>query len=75
MAMAMAMRGAAGKLITARRRRHGSELGFGIAQGYAPLGEIGISERLTVILFPAVARNFLQEQPLRQEKSWKGGWM
>jgi hypothetical protein len=38
--MAMAMREAAGKLITAWRRRHGSELGIGIgiAQGYAPLG-------------------------------------
>jgi adenylate cyclase len=47
MAMAMAMREAAGKLITAWRRRHGSELGFGIgiAQDYALLGQIGISER------------------------------
>jgi adenylate cyclase len=44
--MAMAMREAAGKLITAWRR-HGSELGFGagIAQGYATLGQIGFSDR------------------------------
>ena len=45
--MAMAMREAAGKLIGAWRRRHGSELGFGagIAQGYATLGQIGFSDR------------------------------
>jgi hypothetical protein len=44
--MAMAMREEAGKLIAAWRR-HGCELGFGagIAQGYAPLGQIGFSER------------------------------
>jgi adenylate cyclase len=44
--MAMAMREAAGMLITAWRR-HGCELGFGagIAQGYATLGQIGFSER------------------------------
>jgi class 3 adenylate cyclase len=44
--MAMAMREAAGKLITVWRR-HGCELGFGagIAQGYATLGQIGFSER------------------------------
>jgi len=44
--MAMAMREAAGSLITAWRR-HGSELGFGtgIAQGYATLGQIGFSDR------------------------------
>jgi class 3 adenylate cyclase len=44
--MAVAMREAAGKLITAWRR-HGCELGFGagIAQGYATLGQIGFSER------------------------------
>jgi adenylate cyclase len=44
--MAIAMREAAGKLITAWRR-HGCELGFGagIAQGYATLGQIGFSER------------------------------
>ena len=42
----MAMREAAGKLITVWRR-HGCELGFGagIAQGYATLGQIGFSER------------------------------
>jgi class 3 adenylate cyclase len=45
--MAMAMREAVSKLIAAWRRRHGSELGFGvgIAQGYATLGQIGFSER------------------------------
>jgi class 3 adenylate cyclase len=45
--MAMAMRRAASTLIAAWRRRHGSELGFGvgIAQGYATLGQIGFSER------------------------------
>jgi adenylate cyclase len=44
--MAMAMREQAGKLIAAWRR-HGCELGFGagIAQGYATLGQIGLSER------------------------------
>jgi len=44
--MAMAMREAAGKLIT-DWRRHSYELGFGagIAQGYATLGQIGFSER------------------------------
>jgi class 3 adenylate cyclase len=44
--MAMSMREAASKLITAWRRR-GCELGFGagIAQGYATLGQIGFSER------------------------------
>jgi class 3 adenylate cyclase len=44
--MAVAMREAAGKLITVWRR-HGCELGFGagIAQGYATLGQIGFSER------------------------------
>jgi len=44
--MAMAMREAAGKLITVWRR-HGCALGFGagIAQGYATLGQIGFSER------------------------------
>jgi class 3 adenylate cyclase len=43
--MAVAMREAAGELITAWRR-HGSELGFGvgIAQGYATLGQIGFSD-------------------------------
>src|SRR4029077_8035790 len=42
----MAMRQAAGKLIT-DWRRHSYELGFGagIAQGYATLGQIGFSER------------------------------
>jgi adenylate cyclase len=46
MAMAMAMREAAGKL-AADWRRHSYELGFGagIAQGYATLGQIGFSER------------------------------
>jgi adenylate cyclase len=45
--MAIAMREAASKLIAAWRRRHASELGFGvgIAQGYATLGQIGFSER------------------------------
>jgi class 3 adenylate cyclase len=45
--MATAMRDAASKLVAAWRRRHGSELGFGvgIAQGYATLGQIGFSER------------------------------
>ena len=44
--MAVAMREAAGKLIT-DWRRHGCDLGFGagIAQGYATLGQIGFSER------------------------------
>jgi adenylate cyclase len=44
--MAVAMREAAGTLITAWRER-GRELGFGagIAQGYATLGQIGFSER------------------------------
>jgi class 3 adenylate cyclase len=44
--MAMSMREAASKLITAWRHR-GCELGFGagIAQGYATLGQIGFSER------------------------------
>jgi len=44
--MAVAMREAAGKLITVWRR-HSYELGFGagIAQGYATLGQIGFSER------------------------------
>jgi adenylate cyclase len=44
--MAMAMREAAGKLITDWRER-GRDLGFGagIAQGYATLGQIGFSER------------------------------
>jgi adenylate cyclase len=44
--MAVAMRDAASKLISAWRR-HGCELGFGagIAQGYATLGQIGFSER------------------------------
>jgi adenylate cyclase len=45
--MAMAMREAASPLIAAWRRRHASELGFGvgIAQGSATLGQIGFSER------------------------------
>jgi adenylate cyclase len=45
-AMAVAMREAAGTLI-ADWSRHGCELGFGagIAQGYATLGQIGFSER------------------------------
>jgi len=45
--MAMAMREAAGTLITAWRRRRGRVLGFGvgIAQGYATLGQIGFAER------------------------------
>jgi class 3 adenylate cyclase len=45
-AMAVAMRAAAGALITAWRRR-GRELGFGagIAQGYATLGQIGFADR------------------------------
>jgi GAF domain-containing protein len=45
-AMAMAMREAAQRLIAAWRRR-GRELGFGagIAQGYATLGQIGFAER------------------------------
>jgi adenylate cyclase len=45
--MAIAMREAASKLIAAWRRRHASQLGFGvgIAQGYATLGQIGFSER------------------------------
>ena len=45
--MAVAMREAAGTLITAWRRRRGRLLGFGvgIAQGYATLGQIGFSER------------------------------
>ena len=45
--MAMAMREAASKLIAAWRRRHSSELGFGvgIAQGYATLGQIGFADR------------------------------
>jgi adenylate cyclase len=44
--MAMAMRGAAGTLIAAWRRR-GRVLGFGagIAQGYATLGQIGFADR------------------------------
>ena len=44
--MAVAMREAAGSLITAWRER-GRDLGFGagIAQGYATLGQIGFSER------------------------------
>jgi adenylate cyclase len=44
--MAIAMREAAGKLITDWRER-GRDLGFGagIAQGYATLGQIGFSER------------------------------
>jgi adenylate cyclase len=44
--MAVAMREAAGLLITTWRRR-GRDLGFGagIAQGYATLGQIGFSER------------------------------
>jgi class 3 adenylate cyclase len=44
--MAMAMREAAGALITAWRPR-GCELGFGagIAQGYATLGQIGFADR------------------------------
>jgi adenylate cyclase len=44
--MAIAMREAAGKLISAWRRR-GRLLGFGagIAQGYATLGQIGFAER------------------------------
>jgi adenylate cyclase len=44
--MAMAMREAAGQLIT-DWRRHSYELGFGagIAQGYATLGQIGFSDR------------------------------
>jgi class 3 adenylate cyclase len=44
--MAIAMREAAGKLITTWRRR-GRLLGFGagIAQGYATLGQIGFAER------------------------------
>jgi adenylate cyclase len=44
--MAMAMREAAGALITVWRRRD-RELGFGagIAQGYATLGQIGFAER------------------------------
>jgi class 3 adenylate cyclase len=44
--MAIAMREAAGELITAWRRR-GRALGFGagIAQGYATLGQIGFAER------------------------------
>jgi adenylate cyclase len=44
--MAVAMRDAAGTLITAWRRRD-RELGFGagIAQGYATLGQIGFAER------------------------------
>jgi adenylate cyclase len=44
--MAVAMREAAGALITKWRRR-GRELGFGagIAQGYATLGQIGFAER------------------------------
>jgi GAF domain-containing protein len=44
--MAMAIREAAGALITKWRRR-GRELGFGagIAQGYATLGQIGFAER------------------------------
>ncbi|MBV9521346.1 MAG: adenylate/guanylate cyclase domain-containing protein, partial [Alphaproteobacteria bacterium] len=46
-AMAIAMREAAGALIAAWRER-GRDLGFGvgIAQGYATLGQIGFSERL-----------------------------
>jgi adenylate cyclase len=45
-AMAVAMREAAGALI-AKWRRRGRELGFGagIAQGYATLGQIGFAER------------------------------
>jgi class 3 adenylate cyclase len=45
-AMAVAMREAAGSLIAAWRER-GRELGFGagISQGYATLGQIGFSER------------------------------
>src|SRR5262249_49747397 len=45
--MAVAMREAAGSLIAAWRRRRGRVLGFGagIAQGYAPLGQIGFAER------------------------------
>jgi adenylate cyclase len=44
--MAMAMREAAGSLITSWRRRD-RDLGFGagIAQGYATLGQIGFAER------------------------------
>jgi adenylate cyclase len=44
--MAIAMRAAAGKLITAWRRRD-RDLGFGvgIAQGYATLGQIGFADR------------------------------
>src|ERR1700741_1053899 len=46
--MAMAMREAAGELITSWRRRRGRVLGFGvgIAQGYATLGQIGFAERI-----------------------------
>jgi class 3 adenylate cyclase/putative methionine-R-sulfoxide reductase with GAF domain len=45
--MTMAMRETASELIAVWRRRHRSELGFGvgIAQGYATLGQIGFSER------------------------------
>src|SRR5437879_13830664 len=44
--MAMAMRGAAGTLTIAWRRR-GRVLGFGagLAQGYATLGQIGFADR------------------------------
>jgi adenylate cyclase len=44
--MAIAMREAAGSLVSAWRRR-GAQLGFGvgIAQGYATLGQIGFAER------------------------------
>jgi class 3 adenylate cyclase len=45
--MAIAMRGAAGELIS-RWRRRGYDLGFGVgvAQGYATLGRIGFDERM-----------------------------
>jgi class 3 adenylate cyclase len=45
--MAVAMREAAGTLITSWRRRRGRALGFGvgIAEGYATLGQIGFAER------------------------------
>ena len=45
-AMAVAMRDAAGELLGAwRRRGHAIGFGVGIAQGYATLGQIGFAER------------------------------
>jgi hypothetical protein len=62
--MAMAMREAAGKLIT-DWRRHSYELGFGagIAQGYATLGQIGFSERSGPAMSPQPAGSGAKARP------------